>query len=72
MLQFVQEFSFPPTKTLNANVAVFKCENAWGAFKNFTDTSESPQRALKHKREKTQQRKTNHESFNKPISIMEV
>jgi hypothetical protein len=48
---------------------MFKCENAWGAIKNFTDTSASSQRALKHRDERTQHSKTNHESLGQPISV---
>jgi hypothetical protein len=67
MLQFVQEFTWPPTRTWNSNVAMFKCENAWGAFKKFTDASASSPRALKHGNERTQQSTTNHESLGQPI-----
>ena len=48
---------------------MFKCENASGAIKNFTDTSASSQRALKHRDERTQHSKTNHESLAQPISV---
>ena len=67
-MQSLQGSLFPPTKTSNTNVAEFSRENARGAVKKFTDTSEPSHPLLKHKSKNTQQSKTTHEYLLKPIS----
>lgn len=53
--QFVHGLPLPEPRTSKANVALFKCEKAWGVLKNFTDTSELPHFAVKLSSESIQQ-----------------
>lgn len=54
-LQFEQVRLLPELRTSKANVAEFKWENAWGALKNFTVTSELPHLVMEQSVDKTKQ-----------------